>query len=158
MMKAFSLFLLFTALAASLPVRAEGTFMDKVRRVFDSTKETVGSAAQGAGRVSRVWLAKAKENLRLSRPEYTQRADKRIAEAALAIQRVKDGKSGVMDRRYFKTRLEALEGHLAYARLEFSYLQASPVEQTFRERQRGFDFTLWSLEEAISLSESEAGF
>ena len=157
-MKTIPLFLLVVVLFSSINSIAEAqTFMDKVRRAFDSTKQTVGEAARGAGSASKAWLEKAKENLRLSRPEYTSRANTRLLNAASGIQRVRIGPSGVVDRKYYKTRLVALDQHLEYARAEFAFLQSSPTEQVFRERQRDFDFTLWSLEEAVSFAETEAG-
>lgn len=158
LMKTIYLLLVSVVLSGFSQAQAQTSFFGRIRSAFDSTKETVGTAAQSAGRVSRAWVTKAKENFRLTRPEYTQRADKRITAAATALEAIKQGKSGVMNRRYFKTRIAALEEHLGYARLEYSYLQASPTEEVFRERQKSFDFTVWSLEEAISLSESEAGF
>ena len=154
-MKTIPLFFV-TLLLAAASVQAQSTFMDKVRRAFDNTKDSLGSAAQNAGRASKEWLNKAKENLRLSRPEYTKRAEQRVIDASVATQRIKQGKSGVMQRKYFQARLAALEQHVAYAQLELDYIKAAPTEEVFRERQRGFDFTLWSLEEAIALSEAEA--
>ncbi|MBL9115108.1 MAG: hypothetical protein JNJ83_08870 [Verrucomicrobiaceae bacterium] len=157
-MKTIPLFLLAVVFSLSATPHAEAqTFMDKVRRAFDSTKQTVGEAARGAGSASKAWLEKAKENLRLSRPEYTSRANTRIINAAAGIQKVRTGPSGVVDRKYYKTRLAALDQHLEYARAEFAFLQSSPTEQIFRDRQRDFDFTLWSLEEAVAFAETEAG-
>jgi cysteinyl-tRNA synthetase len=151
-----SLLLLFLVLATAAV--AESTLMDRLRRAFDTTKEKVGEAAQTAGRASKEFLVRAKENLRLSRPEYTRRASERIAAAAAVLQKVKQGRSGVMSRIYFQTRLVSLDQHLDYARREIQHLQASPSEEVFRERQGSFDFTLWSLEEVLALAESEAGY
>ncbi len=154
-MKTTSL-LLAAVLLVGLVAPAQTTFMDRVRRAFDSTKEGLGDAASNVGKASRKWVAAARENLRLSRPEYTRRAEQRVINAAAAAQRVRLGKSGVMQRKYFQARLSALDQHVAYARLELDYVKQSPTEEIFRERQRGFDFTLWSLEEAVALSEAEA--
>jgi hypothetical protein len=156
-MKTMRFLPLATLLLSWAPQADAQTFMDRVRGAFDSTKRTVGNAAHQAGQASRRWLDTAKENLRLSRPEYTRRAGDRIQQSALALQRVKTGPSGVVDRKYFKTRIMALEQHLEYSRAEYAFLQSSPSEVVFRERQKDFDFTLWSLEEAVSLAQSEAG-
>jgi hypothetical protein len=137
---------------------ADGTFADRVRRVFDSTKRTVGDAAEGAGAITRKWWASARENVRLSRPEYLRRADERLLAASAQLTKIKGGTSGVMGRKYFQLRLAALEEHLLHAHLELSGLQGTPTEETFRQKQTPFDFTLWSLEEALELSLAEAGY
>lgn len=148
--------LLSVVLLIGVAAPAQTTFMDKVRRAFDSTKDKLGDAATNAGKASKEWLVKAKENLRLSRPEYTRRAEQRVIDASVATQKIKTGNSGVVKRKYYVARLDALEQHVAYARLELDFIKAALTEEEFRERQRGFDFTLWSLEEAVALSEAEA--
>ena len=136
---------------SSVLAMGQTTLMDRLRRTIDRSKE-------GAQRTGRELYVKAKENLRHSKPEYLSRSNDRIIAAEAALQRVKVAKSGVTERKYFKARLAALEQHLGYARLELSALSATPTEEIFREQQRGFDFTLWSLEQALELSEAEAGF
>ena len=80
-MKKLSLVLLFVVLG-SLVAPADTTFVDRVRRVFDTTKKTVGGAAEGAGTITRKWWSSARENIRLSRPEYLRRADERLLAAS----------------------------------------------------------------------------
>ena len=150
--------LLMLAVMGSAAALADTTFVDRMRRVFDSTKKTVGGAAEGAGKITRKWWASARENIRLSRDEYLRRADQRIVEANGQLAKIKAGSSAVMERKYFKLRLAALEEHLAHSRVELSALQGSPSEEIFRQRQTPFDFTLWSLEEALELSLAEAGY
>ena len=156
-MKKLSLVLLFVVLG-SVDAPADTTFVDRVRRVFDTTKKTVGGAAEGAGTITRKWWSSARENIRLSRPEYLRRADQRLTEANGQLAKIKAGSSAVMERKYFKLRLAALEEHLLHARLELSGLQGTPTEEAFRAKQTPFDFTVWSLEEALELSLAEAGY
>lgn len=156
-MKTLTLLLMLTLLCGT-SMTAEPTFVDRVRRVFDGTKKTMGGVAEGAGKITRKWWSSARENIRLSRDEYLRRADQRLVEANGQLAKIKVGRSAVMERQYFKLRLAALDEHLAHSRLELSALQGSPTEEIFRQRQTPFDFTLWSLEEALELSLAEAGY
>lgn len=148
---------LIAALALGTLVHAEDNLADQLKRALDKAKVKLNEAAEKAGDKGRQWYHKAKENLKLSRPEYTKRADEKLkdSEAQIAVLREMANAPGQRD--YFKTRVIALEQHLAFAKTEFLNLQAAENDAMFRARQTTFNKTVWTLEAAIEQAQEEAG-
>ena len=99
----------------------------------------------------------AKENLRLTRPEYIKRADKKLGQLDADVQVLHEMLNAPGQRDYFKTRVTALDQHVAYAKTEYKTLVESDSEAMFRARQAGFNKTLWTLEAAVEQAQEEAG-
>ena len=148
---------LIIALALGTAIHAEDSIGDKVRRALDKTKDKVVEIAGTVQSKSRSWFNEAKENLRLTRSEYTERAAKTLTHFDAEIGVLKELSGGPMQRDYIRTRVLALEQHATFAKNEFESLRASESEDVFRARQRSFDRTLWTLEAAIGTAQEEAG-
>jgi len=144
-------------LALSSFATAEDTIAEKVRRAVDKTKDKVVEISGKVKAESRGWFHAAKENLRLSRSEYTDSASTTLARYTAEIAVLKDLSGGPGQRDYFKTRVQALEQHAAFASAEFEKLRISESEEVFRARQTSFDRTLWTLEAALGQAQEEAG-
>jgi len=157
LMKTF-LFSLIAVLALSSSLHAEdGNLADQLRRALDKAKVKLGDVAEKAGEKGRQWYHQAKENLKLSRPEYSKRAEKKLADIDAQVAVLKEIASGAGQRDYFKTRVTAIDQHMAYAKNEFITLQAADTEPMFRARQSIFNKTLWTLEAAVEQAQEEAG-
>lgn len=145
-------------LAASLlvgsAVRADD-LADKLKRALDKATTKVGDLAQSAGRKGREWYGSARENLRLSRPEYTTRAEKKLGQLASDVDALKELATTMPD--YFKTRVLSLQQHTAFATAELQTLKASETDAAFRSRRTVFNKTLWTLESAVEQAQEEAG-
>ena len=146
-----------TMLAFCTPLKAEDTIADKVRRALDKTADKVTEIADKVKIESRQWYGAAKENLRLTRSDYTERATKTLTRFNAEITVLKEQSSGPSQRDYFKTRVQALDQHATYAATELERLRASESEEVFRARQASFDRTLWTLEAALGQAQEEAG-
>lgn len=156
-MKTFTLTLVALALAGTCALHSEDTVGDRVRRILDKTKDKAVEIAGKVENKGRSWFNAAKENLRLSRPEYTDRAASTLARFSAQIQVLKELSGGPGQRDYFRTRVQALEQHAEFARTEFETLKTSESEEVFRARQKSFDRTLWTLEAAVETAQEEAG-
>ena len=152
-----SAYTLLIALSLGAASYAEDSIGDKVRRAFDKTKDKVVEIAGTVQSKSRHWYNEAKENLRLTRTEYTESAARTLTQFNAEIGVLKDLSGGPMQRDYVKTRVIALEQHATFAKNEFESLRASESEEVFRARQKSFDRTLWTLEAAIGTAQEEAG-
>ena len=150
-------FTLLATLVLSAPLYAEDSVADHVRRAIDKTKEKVEEIAGSVQNHSRAWFNEARENLRLTRPEYTERAERALARFDADITVLKELSGGPGQRDYFKTRVFALQQHATFARTELDTLRASESEEVFRARQKSFDRTLWTLESAVGEAQEEAG-
>jgi hypothetical protein len=149
---------LITALLMSCLVQAEdNNLADQLRKALEKAKDKLGEAAEKAGQKGREWYHQAKDILRLSRPEYTKRAEKKIEEFDAQVAVLKELSSAPGQREYFKTRVVSLQQHLAFAKSEFQTLTLSDTEAMFRARQSTFNKTLWTLEAAIEQAQEEAG-
>jgi vacuolar-type H+-ATPase subunit H len=148
---------LTAVLALGSILHAEDNLADQLKRALDKAKVKIGEAAEKAGDKGREWYRKAKENLKLSRPEYLKRADQKLkdSEAQIAVLREMSNAPGQRD--YFKTRVVALEQHLVFAKTEFLNLESAEGEAMFRARQSIFNKTVWTLEAAIEQAQEEAG-
>lgn len=135
--------------------QAEPTIADRVRRALDKTKDKVGEIANKVESKSRSWYAETKENLRLSRSEYSERADRALDRFAAEINVLQE--LSVNQPPYFKTRVLALQQHAAFANAEFETLRLSESEDVFRARQKSFEHTLWTLEAAVGGAQEEVG-
>lgn len=149
--------LLFAALIVTLPSLAEDSLGDKMRRAFEKTKQKMSQIADTVETKSRSWYKQAKENLRLSRPDYLARADRTLNRYTAEIGALKEFSAGPGQRDYFRTRVAALEQHAAFARQELETLRASESDEVFHARQSPFDRTLWTLEAALAQAQEEAG-
>ncbi len=142
-------------LTLSASLHAEPTIGDRVRRALDKAADKVGEVADKVESKSRTWYAETKENLRLSRSEYTPRADRALMrfDAEIAVLQ----ELAINQPPYFKTRVLALQQHATFARAEFETLRISESEDVFRARQKSFEHTLWTLEAAIGGAQEELG-
>lgn len=131
-------------------------FTDRLKRAVGKAADKVGDAAHKVGDKSRTWVAQAKENLGLTPEDYIRRADVQLAKMDAQIRALKDV-TGATAREYFKTRVLALEQHFAFTVDEFTSLQLSTTEEQFRARQKGFDYTVRTLEDALFQARDEAG-
>ena len=147
------LFIIVFFIVTSLPASELG---DRLRRAFGKAADKVGDVATKVEIKSRSWYSQARERLRVPREDYVKRSDKQLDKMAAQIRALKD-LLGPNAREYFKTRVLALQQHLAFADDEFAALQLSPTEEQFRARQKGFDNTVDSLESAIFQAQDEAG-
>ncbi len=152
-----SLLILLAALLAGSFVQAEETLADQLRRALDKAKVDVKDFAEKANQKGREWYRQAKENLRLSRGEYTKRAEKKLAQLEADTLVLHEMANAPGQRDYFKTRIAALDQHVAYAKTELKSLQESDSEPVFRARQSTFNKTLWTLEAAVEQAQEEAG-
>jgi len=152
-----------TRLATCLAVLAVGSFAhaddlsDQLKRALEKAKVKVGDMAVKAEQKGREWYYAAKENLRLARPEYTKRAEKKVEQLDANVLVLHEMLNSPGQRDYFKTRVAALDQHVAYAKTEFDNLKSSESEAIFRARQSGFNKTLWTLEAAVEQAQEEAG-
>lgn len=152
-----------TRLLSLLAVFAAGSLVqaddlgDQLKRALEKAKVKVSEAAVKAEQKGREWYYAAKENLRLTRPEYTKRAVKKLEQLDANVLVLKEMLNAPGQREYFKTRVAALDQHVAYAKDEFKNLEAADTEAIFRARQSGFNKTLWTLEAAVEQAQEEAG-
>ena len=152
-----------TPLLTLLAVLLVGSFVqaedlgDQLKRALEKAKVKVGDMAVKAEQKGREWYYAAKENLRLTRPEYTKRASKKLEQLDADVQVLHEMLNAPGQRDYFKTRVAALDQHVEYAKAEFKNLDASDSEAIFRARQSGFNKTLWTLEAAVEQAQEEAG-
>ena len=152
-------------LSALLIVLAQSSFLhaddsnlaDQLKRAFDKAKVKLGEAADKAGNKGHQWYHQAKENLKLSRSEYTKRAGKKLGELEDEVAVLKEMSAAPNQRDYFRTRVSALEQHAAYAKTEFKGLEAADTDAMFRARQSIFNKTVWTLEAAVEQAQEEAG-
>ena len=154
-MKTHALTLVVAALLLGSTAKAND-FTDRLKRSLNKAADKVGEAAQKVGDKSRSWYSQAKENLRLTPEDYIRRADKQMATMNAQIVAL-TSVTTANAREYFKTRLLALEQHFAFADNEFTTLQLSSTEEEFRARQKGFEYTVHALEDAIFQAQDEAG-
>jgi hypothetical protein len=152
-----SLLVLFAALIAGSLVHAEDKLADQLRRAFDKAKVEAKDLAEKANQKGREWYHAAKENLRLSRPEYTKRAEKELGQLEADVLVLREMANAPGQRDYFKTRVAALDQHVLYAKNEMKTLQESDSDAVFRARQSVFNKTLWTLEAAVEQAQEEAG-
>ncbi|MCB1208854.1 MAG: hypothetical protein KDK97_05985 [Verrucomicrobiales bacterium] len=138
-------------------LRAEESLADKLRRAAEKAAEKAGVALDKVETKGRQWWNDAKESVKMKRPDYEKRAGDALDTYAAEIKVLKESASGVAGRDYFKTRLLALEQHLAFAQDEFETIRATPSEAEFRARQRKFDRTMWALDGALGQALEEAG-
>jgi hypothetical protein len=129
---------------------------DRLKRAFGKAADKVSDVAEKVEIKSRSWYSQARERLRLTREDYIKRSDKQLDKMSAQIVALKEV-TGQNAREYFKTRLLALQQHLSFAEEEFGALQLSPTEEQFRARQKGFDYTVNTLESAIFQAQDEAG-
>ena len=155
-MKTILLLLTMLALMPST-MRAEESLADKLRRAAEKAAEKAAGAMDKAEHKGRQWWNDAKESVKMKRPDYEKRADEALASYAAEIKVLTESTSGVAGRDYFKTRLLALQQHLAFAQNELQTIKETPSEAEFRARQRKFDRTMWSLDEALGQALEEAG-
>jgi hypothetical protein len=148
---------LLTVLAVGSAAYAEDNLADQLKRALEKAKVKVGDMAVKAEQKGREWYHQAKENLRLSRPEYSKRAEKKLEQLEADILVLKEMLNAPGQREYFKTRVTALEQHAAFAKTEYTTLQESNSEAIFRARQSGFNKTVWTLEAAVEQAQEEAG-
>lgn len=145
--------LLLSVCTASL--QAEDSLNEQLRRAAEKLKNEfakVQTPAQAEVN-GREWFKKGKEHLTTSRAEYLQQAGAALTRWQADIDVLKE--QGGRD--YFKTRLQALEEHHAFAVKEMETLQGITEEAQFRARQKSFDKTLWTLEAAVEQAQEEAG-
>lgn len=147
---------LLAVLAVGSVVQADD-LSDQLKRALEKAKVKVGDMAVKAEQKGREWYYAAKENLRLTRPEYTKRAAKMVEQLDANVMVLKETLNSPGQRDYFKTRVAALEQHVAYAKEEFKSLEAAETEAIFRARQAGFNKTVWTLEAAVEQAQEEAG-
>lgn len=147
---------LLAVLAVSSVLHADD-LGDQLKRALEKAKVKVGDMAVKAEQKGREWYYAAKENLRLTRPEYTKRADKKLGQLDADVQVLHEMLNAPGQRDYFKTRVTALDQHVAYAKTEYKTLVDSDSEAMFRARQAGFNKTLWTLEAAVEQAQEEAG-
>ncbi len=148
---------LIAVLVAGTYAHAEDNLADQLKRALDKAKVKLNEAADKAGEKGREWYRQAKDNLKLSRPEYLKRAEKELAESEAQIAVLKEMSNAPGQREYFKTRVTALEQHAAFAKTEYASLQGAESEPVFRARQSIFNKTVWTLEAAIEQAQEEAG-
>ncbi len=130
---------------------------DQIRRAVNKTRDKVEEITEKVKEDSRSWYRQTKENLRLSRSEYTERADRTLARFRAEVGVLKDLSGGPGQRDYFKTRVQALEQHATFATAELETMRLSESDEVFRARQKSFDRTLWTLEAALGQAQEEAG-
>lgn len=147
---------LLAVLAVGSVVQADD-LSDQLKRALEKAKVKVGDLAVKAEQKGREWYYQAKENLRLSRPEYTKRAQKKLEQLDANVLVLHEMLNSPGQRDYFKTRVTALDQHVAYAKTEYLNLEAAETEAVFRARQSGFNKTLWTLEAAVEQAQEEAG-
>jgi|APTNR8051073442_1049403.scaffolds.fasta_scaffold08226_2 hypothetical protein len=138
-------------------LHAEESLAEKLRRAAEKAAEKAGVALDKVETKGRQWWNDAKESLKMKRPDYEKKANEALTTYAAEIKVLKESTSGVAGRDYFKTRLVALDQHLAFAQNEFQTLKETPSEAEFRARQRKFDRTMWSLDGAVGQALEEAG-
>ena len=147
---------LLTCLVISLclaPSQAEDSLNEQLRRAAEKLKNEFSKVKEQTEVTGREWYKKAKEHLTTSREEYLKKAGDALTRWKADIDVLKDQ----VGREYFKTRVEALEEHHAFAVKEIGTLTAITEEAQFRARQKSFDKTLWTLEAAIEQAQEEAG-
>lgn len=148
---------LIAVLVAGTCAHAEDNLADQLKRALDKAKVKLNEAADKAGEKGREWYRQAKDNLKLSRPEYLKRAEKKLSESEAQVAVLKEMSNSPGQRDYFKTRVSALEQHAAFAKSEYASLAAADSEAMFRARQSIFNKTVWTLEAAIEQAQEEAG-
>lgn len=147
--------ILAAALLAGSTIHGADDLADKLKRALEKAKDKVGDIAQSAGRKGREWYNSARDNLRLSRTEYTTRAEKKLAELTSDVDTLKELATTMPE--YFKTRVQSLQQHVAYTANEMQTLKSSESDATFRSRRTVFNKTLWTLEAAVEQAQEEAG-
>lgn len=136
---------------------AEDNLGDQLRRALEKAKGKIGEVAEKAGDKGRQWYRQAKENLKLSKPEYLKRAGAKLKDLDERVAVLHEMSSAPGQREYFKTRVIALEQHVVFAKGEIQALEASETEAAFRAKQSHFNKTVWTLEAAVEQAEEEAG-
>jgi len=134
--------------------QAEDSFTDQLRKAAEKLKNEVSKVKDQTEVKGREWYKKAKERLTTSREEYVKQAADALNRWKADIDVLKE--QGGRD--YFKTRVQALVEHHAFAMQELATLNGLPDEPSFRARQKTFDKTLWTLEAAVEQAQEEAGF
>jgi hypothetical protein len=155
-MKTPALFLL-AVLSLSVFSQAEDSIGDRLRHALDKTKEKVAQIGDAVQSKSRTWYKQAAENLHLTSADYVARADKTLARFNAEIAALQEIAAGPGQRDYFKTRVLSLQQHATFAKGELETLRGSETEELFRARQKSFDRTMWTLENAVGDAQEEAG-
>ena len=130
---------------------------DKAKDVLEKLMGEAKKAAEKAKDEGKDLWGKSKELLKLTREDYTKKAELAMKTMEAEIQALAESDAPVSGRDYFKTRLESLRQQLAYCHRDFDRLKALPDEDAFRAKQKNFDRTLGWLSEHLSITKEEAG-
>lgn len=134
-------------------MQAEDSLNEQLRRAAEKLKNEFAKVKDQAEVKGREWFKAAKEHVTTSREEYLKKAGDALSRWKADIDVLKE--QGGRD--YFKTRVQALEEHHAFAMKEMETLGGIAEEAQFRARQKSFDKTLWTLEAAVEQAQEEAG-
>jgi hypothetical protein len=130
---------------------------DKAKDVLEKLMNEAKKVADKAKDEGKDLWGKSKDLLKLSREDYTKKAEFAMKTMEAEIQALAESDAPVSGRDYFKTRIESLRQQLAYCRRDFDRLKALPDEDAFRAKQKNFDRTLGWLSEHLSTTKEEAG-
>ena len=138
----------------------EDTPKKNSEKAKDVLEKLIGEAKKAADKAKDegkdLW-GKGKDLLKLSREDYTKKAEFTMRTMEAEIQALGETDAPVSGRDYFKTRVESLRQQLAYCRRDFDRLKTLPDEDAFRAKQKNFDRTLGWLSEHLATTKEEAG-
>lgn len=148
---------------AAAPLRAadeeggrEKKTSEKAREVLDKLMDEAKKATNKAKEEGRSLWTHSKDLLRLSREEYTKKAEFAMRTMDAEIRALAEADAPVSGRDYFKTRVESLRQQLEYCRRDLERLKGLD-EDGFRAKQKSFDRTLGWLGEHLANAKEEAG-
>lgn len=126
---------------------------EQLRRAAEKFKNEISKVKDQTEVKGREWYKQAGEHPAMGREAYLKKAGDALTRWKADIDVLKE--QGGRD--YFKTRVQALEEHHAYAMKEMGALAVITDEAQFRARQKSFDKTLWTLEAAVGQAQEEVG-
>lgn len=151
-MKNTALAILFVSLCLGA-VHAEDSLNDQLRRAAEKLKNEFSKVKEQTEIKGHEWFKAAKSHPTTNREEYLKKVEGALTRWKADIDVLKE--QGGRD--YFKTRVQALEEHYAFALKELDTLNGITEDAPFRARQKTFDKTLWTLEAAIEQAQEEVG-
>lgn len=143
------------AISAGAQQPATERVKERASDAAQATRDTVKRAADAVAKTTRQAWVKTKAYLSDDPDTYRRGAEQKLSELRAEIAELRKQTAGLKNRKYFLTRVEALERHLKYATNQLAALPPEEIRKGRNGQRKPLDTTLEHLEDHTDLAQRE---